>query len=253
MQILAGVAILTLVVCSAVVGVRMLSLWRRTRQLPELLLGLAILLLSVFGYPLMIGSRAVDTLGFSVAWSLFGLSMLCAYASFTLLYAFTWRTFRPQATWCAWPIGGAALGLAVHACLASLELHAAGTTIFDLNAVSLWRQVITILSGMVAYGWTAWEALRYHGRMRRQLALGMGDPVVCNRFLLWGIMSSIAFVAIALNNAASIMAIDPLETPWLIYVATVAGMAQAIFLALTFLPPRVYLAWVRRRHAAVEA
>ena len=47
MQALVGGAILALVIASGVVGVRMLRLWRRTRQRPELYLGLMLLLLAV--------------------------------------------------------------------------------------------------------------------------------------------------------------------------------------------------------------
>ena len=70
MLVLVGLAILALMVASAVVGVRLLLLWRRSRQKPELYLGLMMMLLAVIGYPLLIASRAEDALGFGVAWPL---------------------------------------------------------------------------------------------------------------------------------------------------------------------------------------
>src|SRR5690606_3537968 len=37
--------------------------------------------------------------------------------------------------------------------------------------------------------WTMVESYRYYGLLRRRLALGLSDPLLTNRFFLWGIPS----------------------------------------------------------------
>lgn len=251
MQVLVAVAILALVIASGVVGVRMLSLWRRTRHQPELLLGLMLLLLAVLGYPLLIASRAEGALGFAVAWPLYILATVCANSGFVLLYAFTWRTFRPGARWAAWLTAAVALGYVVTALFSGAATFAAGTIYID--DVPLWRRLISIVCSNGAYGWAAWESLRYYARLRRQLALGIGEAVVCDRVLLWGIMSSIAWSGIALNNVASLLGVDVLASQALLLLTAGVGVSQALFLWLTFLPPGGYLQWVERRYAATES
>ena len=39
---------------------------------------------------------------------------------------------------------------------------------------------------LVAMGWIAIESLRYRSLLLRRLALGLADPVLINRFGLWG-------------------------------------------------------------------
>ena len=52
MQLFLGIALLTFVLAASVVGLRLLALARRTRQLPELLVGVGFSLIGLLGYPL---------------------------------------------------------------------------------------------------------------------------------------------------------------------------------------------------------
>ena len=48
-----------------------------------------------------------------------------------------------------------------------------------------------------AFAWPAFESGRYAAAMRRRLAIGLGDPVLADRFRLWAISScavSCAFI-----------------------------------------------------------
>ena len=106
---------------------------------------------------------------------------------------------------------------------------------------------------MVAYLWTAWESLRYHGLMRRRVRLGLADVVVSDRFLLWGLMALFVTAGVLLNTVALALQVEILESPWILLGSSVTGLAQAVLLVLAFLPPRFYLSWVRGRAAALGA
>ena len=83
--------------------------------------------------------------------------------------------------------------------------------------------------------------------MRRRLRLGLADPVVVNRFLLWATMALAVFTGIVLNTVALAMHVDILKSPLVLFGSSCTGLTQAVMLFLAFLPPRAYLAWVRSR------
>ena len=98
-----GIYLLTI----TVVGVRLLRLARRSRALPELLLGLALVLGGTFGGPLeAIGISARHEIGpvlagrFLLAGKIFGLATLACHAGFI------WRVFRPSEAWAAALVAG---------------------------------------------------------------------------------------------------------------------------------------------------
>ena len=75
----------------------------------------------------------------------------------------------------------------------------------------------------------------------------LADPVVCNRFLLWGLTSVFVIAGVALNSAALALHVNVFETPSILFASSLTGLAQAVLLMLAFLPPPSYLAWVRTR------
>jgi hypothetical protein len=106
---------------------------------------------------------------------------------------------------------------------------------------------------LAAYLWTGWESLRYHGLMRRRVRLGLADPAVCDRLLLWGLMALVVAAGVLLNTVALALQISIFESPWILLGSSATGLAQALLLVLAFAPPRAYLAWVRARARAQEA
>src|SRR5215475_11496383 len=85
------------VVVGGFVSVRLLMLWRRTRQLPELLLGLGLGLSGTIGYPVSAVARAVGPS--ELQSGLFALSAVLAFSSQIAMLVFTWRVFRPAEGW----------------------------------------------------------------------------------------------------------------------------------------------------------
>src|SRR5512145_2379199 len=164
MQVLAAAAVGCLVVTSIAVALRLLALHRRGGGAPELLLG-AMLLLSVgLGYPLLI---AADRAGPGAVRPLFIVSTLAVNAGFALLFAFTWRVFRPDAGWARGLAAAGMLALLANALLRCWDgLTQAQIRIAAEVVAESVLQTTPVLAG---YLWTAWESLRYHGLMRRRV------------------------------------------------------------------------------------
>ena len=82
-----------------------------------------------------------------------------------------------------------------------------------------------------------------------RLKYGMADPVICDRLLLWGIMSVCTFIVIFANFNAVLdgASVSAIENSGLMAMTAVSGILQAVFLSLTFVPPKRYKRWVRER------
>jgi hypothetical protein len=239
-QTLAGLAIATLVVASIVVGIRLLALHRRSGEAPELLLGLLLLLAVGIGYPLKIVSEQVDV---ATARPLLAVSALSVALGFTCLLAFTWGVFRPHSGWARAVTAMGSLSLLGTGLWDALEstFGAVPNLASDVTPQSLIHAVTVI----AAYLWTAWEALRYRGMLSRRVQLGMADPVVSNRLLLWGLMSLIVSAGILLNVVAGIRGVNIVESPAILLGSSATGISQTVLLVLVFAPPRAYRDWVR--------
>lgn len=109
MVLLMGAAVATLCGVWIVTGLRLVALARRSRALPELLLGLALLLQAGLGFPLSVVAQ------FPIAYALpIGVAAsLCNNTGIALLYAFTARVFRAESRWAWAAVGTAGLLLAM--------------------------------------------------------------------------------------------------------------------------------------------
>jgi hypothetical protein len=248
MQALAGLAIATLVIVSIAVAIRLLGLHRRSGELPELLLGSMLLLSVGLGYPLRIVSIRV---GAETANLLLAISSLSVAAAYACLVVFTRRVFRPDSR--------AGLAAAV-----VLLVALVGSALWDatLALVATERHLAsaltapTLIAGasvMCTYVWAAGESLRYRAIVERRIRVGLADPVVSNRLLLWSLMSLFVIVGILLNMVAGFLGVNAVESPVVLIGSSTTGLGQAILLVLAFTPPRAYLAWVRGPLAPVPA
>lgn len=235
-----GVAVGTLFAVWIVTGVRMIVLSRRTRGLPELLLGTSLLLQAGLGYPLSVVSQFAGD---------YALLLTCVSATFNntgmgFLYVFTARVFHDSSRW-AWVVVGAAGALlAVQVVGNTLSQAAAASPAEKLTAIMRWGGASLALSG-AAWGWAGFEALRYHALLRRRVALGLADPVVANRMLLWGLMGGVAFGCVVVDTLLLYSGIPRARDVLLPLVTAVAGLVVSACMILAFWPPEAYLARVR--------
>jgi hypothetical protein len=169
----------------------------------------------------------------------------------TSAYVFTWKTFRPDAAWAR------ALVLVAVAVFASTWAFQAATGRFVLVVMpgpAFWTERAFFCG---AFAWAAAESFRYYAAQRRRLRIGLAEPVVVNRFWLWGAWASatgllalselIARIAYVWTTGETERVLVDRAMP--IIVATVAttssvGAVAVACLWLTFFPSRRYTAWI---------
>lgn len=242
MVVAAAIGGLSFLVVCIVGGARLLALARRSRGLPELVLGSGLLLLGGVATPMGIAARLATGLGVEIRAALLcGQEILMALGlgGFAL---FTHRVFRPRAGW--------ARGLAA-AIPAGMLLAILATALGQGHAAELrapgpgyvGQQVL----GLVALSWTSWEALRYGLQMRRRLALGLADPVVVDRLLLWGGGVGVATLMSLTTGVAQLRGVDLQATIAGAAFVGVSGVIAAGAIYLAFFPPVAYTRWVAER------
>jgi hypothetical protein len=97
--------------------------------------------------------------------------------------------------------------------------------------------------------WTAVEAFKYWGQMRKRASLGLADPLVANRFLLWTIASITTFASIWLVEVPTFPGYERMAeaaervSSVTMLCTSVFGIATIFTYWLTFFPP----AWDRKR------
>jgi hypothetical protein len=252
MGILVGLPVLALLVVALLVGGRLLLLARRTRGAPEFCIGMGFYLNAVFGHPLMAGSGFGGARVSEVNLPLFALGSLLVGIGMMFLYAFTWRVFRPHEAWARWGIALAFLGLVAQSAGMTYALASAGADASPHEVTAGWATVEHALVGL-CLGWTGLESLLFHLRMRRRLALGLAEPVVTNRFLLWAIFGIATFLVLVVNMTYHIAGVSTLTDPVCQLVTILGALLASGAMYLAFLPPAVYLRWIESRARAAAA
>lgn len=252
LQSYALLATIAFVGVSAAVAVRLLLLARSTRQLPELLLGGGVLGTAVLGYGVLIAGsilRGVDVPSTEALAPrvLQAIGQSLHDVGVTLILAFVVVVFRPHDRW--------ARALAVGMC-AALWIGQLGWELENryrsaqIGNVFWWLRYAVIWTYSL---WTMIESYRYYALMRRRRAIGLADPLVANRFFLWG-TGAIGTSLATWTSSSSLFLVNDLERygSWLpsIQVATATfGIATVSVYYLTFFPPAAYRRWVAARWA----
>ena len=234
------VGFVALGIVAVVVGSRMLSLTWRTREFPEAAIGVHILVL-MLGYSVeFIGIEGADRLGL-FAVMLRGIGNLCYAIAIMVYLLFTWRVFRPTSVVAAVVAWG---------CIFSLVVGWSGevlTSHFDFGAARFaapWFW-LAFIPRLVCMGWATGEALLEYRRARRRTRLGLSEPLVTNRFLLWALaaMSELLIYAAVMVGIVRGSPADFLTGNTALFVSAL-GMSAAVTILLAFLPPRAYRSWI---------
>lgn len=248
-EVLALVSALAFVAVGSTVSAKLLALARRTRALPEALIGGSFGLLAAVAWPLLLIVSAPAPppgLVLRLAWAGATLAMALGWSG---VFLFTWRVFRPGPGLGRWLAGlgiavelGAGAGSVARACLVADPLEV---------RVATAAGIVLLLGAQVVYAWTAFESFRYRALLRRRIPLGLADPLVADRFGLWGWTALSGAGSIAPALFAALTGGDPNSTASHLVVATL-GLSGSALLYLAFLPPAAYVRWVCER-ASVPA
>lgn len=156
-----------------------------------------------------------------------------------ILAVFTHRTFRPQAPWAAPLVLLTALLLAVGVTGSAFSGDLEG---FAIGNPWFWPEWVGYT---LPFAWAGAEALLRHARARRQLRLGLCEPEVCNRFLLWGLFGALQVTAslALLGQYASYESEGAFTTAWDVVMAAIEG-GSLLPIWLAFFPPAFYRRWL---------
>jgi hypothetical protein len=248
-EIATGIAVGVMVLANAVVGLSLLRTAARTRRAPELLIGLGLTgmgpvsqALTAFAGTGRLPAGEVDPV-------LHGLAAVGSTVGMCCIYGFVLVVFRPGVAW-ARVLTALAVVTLVAANVGSVaSLLRAAPDVHSREVLHGWGVVI-LLGFTLAFGWAALESGAYWWNARKRLRLGLIDPVVANRFLLWAVASASAFL---LGVCFTGLQLDGQQVtgallPSLLTMVVSLVTGSAMYLA--FLPPRAYLAWVERRAGA---
>lgn len=263
MLVLGGLVTALNLLLNLVVGLRLLARARRGWPAPELALAVYFLV-SAFGATppqiLVYGGMGDPRLAIPEAASraLLAFAVLAMAIGAGAIYVFTWKTFQPERAWAR------AIVIAGCACLAigyAIEAAAEGFAPVVFAGPGHWIGWAGRSAAMLG---VAWESFRYWRMLRRRLRLGLADPVVTDRFLLWAIWAACATLNFVSDLASRSLyrllygTVQPvpehlatLVAPTII-VTMVLGVISAVTLFLTFFPSPAYRRWVERRSAAAQ-
>jgi len=226
-------------IVALVVGVRLMLLWRRTRQLPELLMGIGVLGIGPVGFGAMVvGVMSISNL--PVANAAFAFGWFAVVTGVLAKCVFNWLVYRRRsipamvATVCVCAV---MTGILI---LHGLDGHWAPTEALVWDALA--RSVTQV--GCLLWGST--ESLLYWSKMKRREKLGLADPVVVNRFLLWGVGAGFAGLGTGIGVTAEVvLGIPSLQIPWVVSTSSAFGFAAAVAIYLAFVPPARYIEFIR--------
>jgi len=258
MGMLVLVGFLAFFFASLAVGIRLILLWTRTRELPELLIGIGVLGIGPVGFGcqrvgqvLLAQARAEDPVA-AVPPVVFALIMtggVTAVIGVACKLFFNGRVYHADSN----TVGRAVIAGVV----ALVGLLGYRIVTGDLVPQSGPPSTLANVQSFAQIGvllWGSGEALVYWRRMRRRSLLGIADPAVTNRFLLWGIGAGAAGLGSAIGvGAAIVIGAGISEIPWVVMSSSMHGLVAAIALSLAFVPPAGYLRWIRRSAARPQS
>lgn len=265
MLLLTGLVTALNLVLSLVVGLRLLSLARRGGwPAPESSLATYFLVSAFLGTPPQIvvyGGMGDPRLAVpdAAARALLAFAVLAMAIGAGAAYVFTWKTFQPDRLWAKAIV---VLGCACLAAGYAIEALFEGFAPVMFAGPGHW---VGWAGRTAAAAGITFESFRYWRMLRRRLRLGLADPVVTNRFLLWGVWAACSTLNFVADLASRTLywliydTIQPVPEYLAVMVApTIAvtmlfGSVSAVTLFLTFFPTPAYLRWVEARAAAGQA
>ncbi len=228
-QILAAPCLAISCLIGMYIALRTLGIWRKTRQVAELTIGLNMLSISVAGVIIAIYVATPGLRENAASWPLH-LTMLAGLVTHVMALSIgTWKIFR----------GGEQWPIAIVICAALSMLGYVGVSIGIPLAESL-RTGIYETTRLVIFAWTAFECVRYRGLMQKRLALGLADPAIIHRIGLWGIASFAQVVVTGLGITQVLTGDTLISSTSVLFISSLLGLIGSVCIGLAFFPPHWY-------------
>lgn len=245
MVALLGVAMLLFVVSCSSVGVRLLWLAKVGGGRPALLCGNGFCLIAILGFPLgVLSGHGLGTVG-EVQLPLMAISLLANALGIASFFVFTVHVFRPRALWAHTLAGAAIAGTAMAGVAIVSALALAPSDAPSFRVTWGWSLTFQALCALCFF-WMGVEGLAEWRMARRRVALGLSDPAVSMRLLMWGVFGvsttllCSVLLAVQLAGHAS-----PTSLPAQLGQA-VFGLVSSAAATSAFFPPRGHGARLRQ-------
>jgi len=235
------------ILAGSVVGARLLSAAVCARELPDFVVGFSLFMLSAIAYPLILLGGSGD-LSLEAAKLVTILSTTALVLGWAGVFFFTQRVFRPRESWAA-ALASAGVAMLLYGLVAGVPYFQRATdraALTSSESPALWVECAAVL----AYAWTAFEGFRCWAQARRRLRLGLADPLVVNRFLLWGWIGVASLLSTAPSLAITLAGGNGATSAAARLCTALGGLAASLALQLAFLPPAAYRRWLSGGAAA---
>jgi hypothetical protein len=240
----AGLALFLTIVIMVVVGGKLLLVARKTRGVPELLIGLGFVCDGIGRGIGQLGQRFVwGDAGLVGAW-LDGVFFAIVVAGVYALYAGVWQVFGKDrvsgATTCFLGCCIAAVGFGMRigsGDFLAVDLSNMGSRVFHFARVSV-------------FVWATIEAYTFWRKLRKRVALGLAEPLAAAQIFCWAI-AALASVGMALIIGWNELdhQRNPLDHTTSMCLLLVFTFIASSFLWCAFIPPEA----MRRRFSPAAA
>jgi hypothetical protein len=245
MAIGAFIPLVFFVVILGSVGVRLVALWQRTRQIPELALGAGLLIVSL-SMPLSAVGRLPVTAMEPFGRACFAAGLFAVALGISLTVYFNYYVFRRGSGWARVLL--LAISSLLFAAVAYMSVENFQGESIDAIKQAMRPGTITLLATlMLCFEWAGVESLLCHAAQRRQMALGLGDPVVANRFWLWGVASVTSSFLLLVLVACVMTGMTIVREPAPLMAMAATGSIMSASWYLAFFAPERYLRFIRER------
>jgi hypothetical protein len=224
----------------AIAAVPLLSLARRTQQAPERILGITFLLFGV-SYLFYETPYALDNEALVVPFSLVG--RLLWNASVVTTAAFTREVFHREKPW-AGPLFWSVVvllvaGLAISVQQGDLEGMA------PIGNPGFWFEWV---GQLIPFVWVVAAALTEYVSARRRARVGLANPLVANRYLLFAGfgLAQIGTIVLMIPMYIAYETLDGALADWMDQLMGSIEMLTIAIIWLAFFPPRIYRVWIER-------
>ena len=233
------------------VGLRLVLLWRRTREIPEMSLGFGLVIVSL--------SMPVSAIGRAPATAMEPLGRICfagglalAVTGIALMVFFNYWVFRRGTAWAKALL--VLMGALLVTSIAYMSVaNFQGDSVLEIKTVMRPGTLTLMVTILACFAWAALESFRYHAALRRQLVLGLADPVAANRFLLWGVAGATCSILMAVIIACVLTGMTILREPIPLLAIAACGVIMSASWYLTFFAPPGYQRFIRERAARSPA
>jgi hypothetical protein len=219
------------ILASLIIGVRILLLARRTLQLPELAMGLGLVLMGGLSYPINVAARMSVDLSPDTRVGMMILSQLLMWVGCVAIGIFNWRVFRPE-SW--WPLGLLVTFASTMLVIFFIQCMTVGMFAFVDAREGVYR--FNMVPQGVPYFWGFVESFLYHRKSRKRMQLGLASPLVTRRIGLWAITMGASTAINWFMITLEMLNIDSATAPIAGAFVGPVGMVCAVSLWIAFRP-----------------